>query len=198
METPLPKQSVDAVIGQTGVADSTLIEIALFFSEAIAVVEQGHCWLSPDPKTPLSIGYGNRTPRQLLWTVVRHLASGRSLVVATTHVDHRSVEPMLAVVREQLVPVIEGIGAALLLGDLNTHTAPQAMEMLLRHGWRDTHPTGRLDEDVTYLGDLGGGPGRIDHVLVTGGLRSEQWWRGADTIGLGLSDHLPVGGTLVL
>ena len=198
VRTPLPARLTTAMNERFGATESGLIEVALFLSETLSVLESGHCWLSPTPDTPLSIGYGNLAPRQLLWAVVSHPASRRRLLVATTHVDHRAVEPMMRVIEERLRGPVARSNAGVLLGDLNTHTDPRAIGILLRGGWRETHPTGRLDEDITYLGDLGGGPGRIDHVLVKGELRSEHWRRGADTIGLGLSDHLPVGTTILL
>jgi endonuclease/exonuclease/phosphatase family metal-dependent hydrolase len=197
VSTPLPERLTVALKARFGTADSDLIEIALFFSKALSVLESGHCWLSPTPDKPLSTGYGNVAPRQLLWAVVSHEASARRIVVATTHVDHRAVEPMMRVIEERLQPPLTRVGAGVLLGDLNTHTAPHAIDILLRSGWRDTHPTGLLDEDHTYLGDLAGGPGRIDHLLAHGDVATAGWWRGTDVTDRGLSDHLPVGATLL-
>jgi endonuclease/exonuclease/phosphatase family metal-dependent hydrolase len=197
VKTPLPQVLVDAIRERFGSFEPHLIEIGMFLSEAFSVLEQGHCWLSPTPGMPLSIGYENVTPRQLLWVVACHRASNRRVLIATTHIDWRSVRPMLRLVRERLKHAVADVGAGLLLGDLNTHTAPREIAGMLRDGWRDTHPTGRLDEDETYFGDLQGGPGRIDHVLVKGALRAEQWWRGTDVTALGLSDHLAVGASLL-
>jgi endonuclease/exonuclease/phosphatase family metal-dependent hydrolase len=144
-------------------------ELALFVRTArLEIIEQQHQWLSPTPQVPLSVGWGNVVPRLLLWCLLRDRSLGAGFVVAATHVDLTAVRPMLTAIRDGLAESVARVGAGILLGDLNTMADPDAFDALLDAGWHDTHPTGDLAVAPTFLGELAGRPGRIDHILVYG------------------------------
>jgi endonuclease/exonuclease/phosphatase family metal-dependent hydrolase len=142
-------------------------ELALFLRrERLRVEGSGANWLSPTPTVPLSVGWGNEIPRQLLWATVRDLLTRQMWLIATTHIDLSAVRPMLALVRDQLARLVRGSDGAVLLGDLNTMAEPDAYQLLLDGNWRDTHPTGDLAADPTFLSEGHRLPARIDHILV--------------------------------
>jgi endonuclease/exonuclease/phosphatase family metal-dependent hydrolase len=173
-------------------------ELALLVRRDRLVVEAvGASWLSPTPDAPLSIGWGNEVPRQLLWATVRDLLTGVSWLAATTHVDLTAVRRMTQAVRDQLAEQVAQVDAAVLLGDLNTMADPDAYRVLLDAGWRDTHVSLDLSEDPTFLGDLAGRPGRIDHILIEGGIDARDWRQLANPRGT-LSDHVAVAATISL
>jgi endonuclease/exonuclease/phosphatase family metal-dependent hydrolase len=167
-------------------------ELALFVrTTRLEIIEQRHQWLSPTPEVPLSIGRGNVVPRLLLWCLLRDRSLGAGFVVAATHVDLTAVRPMLAAIRDGLAESVARVGVGILLGDLNTMADPEAFDALLDAGWHDTHSTRDLAVDPTFLGELAGRPGRIDHILVYGHAEAAGW-RHASAAGDGLSDHLAV------
>jgi endonuclease/exonuclease/phosphatase family metal-dependent hydrolase len=167
-------------------------ELALLVRTArLEVIERGHQWLSPTPSVPLSIGWGNVVPRLLLWSVLYDRSLEARVVAATTYVDLTAVRPMLSAIRDGLVEPVERAGAGILLGDLNTMADPDALDVLLAAGWHDTHPSRDLGIDPTFLGDLAGRPGRIDHILVYGRAAAAGWRHGSAARD-GLSDHVAV------
>jgi endonuclease/exonuclease/phosphatase family metal-dependent hydrolase len=166
-------------------------ELALFVrTTRLEIIEQRHQWLSPTPEVPLSIGWGNVVPRLLLWCLLRDRSLGAGFVVAATHVDLTAVQPMLAAIRDGLAESVARVGAGILLGDLNTMADPDAFDALLDAGWHDAHSTGDLAVDPTFLGELAGQPGRIDHILVHGHAVATGWRRASARDGL--SDHLAI------
>jgi endonuclease/exonuclease/phosphatase family metal-dependent hydrolase len=168
-------------------------ELALFVrTERLAVTDRGHWSLSPTPDVELSTGWGNETPRQVLWAILEDRETRAHCLVATTHVDLAAVRPMLRQLAAELGPMAERHRSACLLGDLNTVEDPEAFKLLLAAGWRDAHPTGDLAADPSFLGALDGRPGRIDHILVHG-TASAAGWHLATSADAGLSDHLAVG-----
>ena len=167
-------------------------ELALLVRTArLEVVEQGHRWLSPTSNVPLSTGWGNVVPRLLLWSILHDRSLKARFVAATTHVDLTAVRPMLAAIRDGLAQPVKRAGAGILLGDLNTMADPDALDAQLGAGWHDTHPSRDLAVDPTFLGDLAGRPGRIDHILVYG-RAAGTGWRHASAARDGLSDHIAV------
>jgi endonuclease/exonuclease/phosphatase family metal-dependent hydrolase len=176
--------------------DRELGELALLVrSRRSKVTAHGTSWLSPTPEVPLSVGWGNEIPRQVLWATVRDLGTGDAWLAATTHIDLTAVRPMLEAVREQLATLVAGSDGAVLMGDLNTIADPDAYRVLLDADWRDTHPTGDLATDPTFLGETRGRPARIDHILVTGRGVGGEWRRLPDRSD-GLSDHLAVAASI--
>ena len=193
LRLPLPEELHRVLSTRYGVPlEREIGELAIFVrSTRLEIIEQGHQWLSPTPAVPLSIGWGNVVPRLLLWCRLRDRSVGAAFVVAATHVDLTAVRPMLAAIRDGLAESVAQVGAGILLGDLNTMADPGAFDALLDAGWHDTHPTGDLAVDPTFLGELAGWPGRIDHILVHGNAEATGWRR-ASAAREGLSDHLAV------
>lgn len=193
MRTALPENLHRSLSARYGVPlEREIGELALFVrTKRLEVIEQHHQWLSPTPEVPLSIGWGNVVPRLLLWCLLRDRGLGAPVVVAATHVDLTAVGPMLAAIRDGLAESVARVGEGILLGDLNTMADPGAFDGLLDAGWRDTHAGHDLADDPTFLGELTGRPGRIDHILVHGHAVAGGWRR-ASARREGLSDHLAV------
>lgn len=193
MRTALPEELHRTLSERFGVPlEREIGELALFMrTTRLEVIEQHQQWLSPTPEVPLSIGWGNVVPRVLLWCLLRDRSLGAAVVVAATHVDLSAVRPMLEAIRDGLADSVTRAGAGVLLGDLNTMADPDAFDALLDAGWRDTHSSHDLADDPTFLGELAGRPGRIDHILVHGHAVADGWRR-ASAAREGLSDHLAV------
>jgi endonuclease/exonuclease/phosphatase family metal-dependent hydrolase len=193
MRTALPEELHRTLSERYGVPfEREIGELALFIrTTRLEVIEQHQQWLSPTPEVPLSIGWGNVVPRVLLWCLLRDRGLGAAVVVAATHVDLTAVRPMLRAIRDGLADSVTRAGAGLLLGDLNTMADPDAFDALLDAGWHDTHSSHDLADDPTFLGELAGRPGRIDHILVHGHAVADSWQR-ASAAREGLSDHLAV------
>lgn len=193
MRTALPAELHQTLSARYGAPlEREFGELALFVrTERLEVMEQHHQWLSPTPAVPLSIGWGNAVPRLLLWCLLRDRGLGALVVVAATHVDLRAVQPMLAAIRDALAESVARVGAGILVGDLNTMADPGAFGSLLDAGWRDTHASHDLADDPTFLGELAGRPGRVDHILVHGHAVADGWRR-ASAKRDSLSDHLAV------
>ena len=199
LRIPLPEELNGGLSARYGIPlEHEIGELAMFIrSTRLEIIEQGHQWLSPTPEVPLSVGWGNVVPRLLLWCLLRDRSLGADFVVAATHVDLTAVRPMLAAIRDGLAESVARVGAGLLLGDLNTMADPDAFDPLLDAGWQDTHPTGDLAVDPTFLGELAGRPGGIDHILVYGNTEAFGWRR-ASAARDGLSDHLAVSAEIQL
>ncbi|MBL8757124.1 MAG: endonuclease/exonuclease/phosphatase family protein, partial [Phycisphaerae bacterium] len=64
----------------------------LFRRDRFEPVESGHFWLSPTPETPGSRGWDAALERMASWARLKDRATGRTLLVLNTHLDHRGVE----------------------------------------------------------------------------------------------------------
>ncbi len=169
----------------------------------------GHFWLSEEPDTPGSYGWGAGFPRMVSWLRLRDKADGSTFVVANTHFDHLSKKARLNSARllRETIAETAGDDPVVILGDFNCDEDSKPYAALLEPGegdtpwlidaYREIHPD-RSDQEATYHGFRGVRKGsRIDWVLHSPAFQALE--AGIDTTHLGPkypSDHYPVTATL--
>jgi endonuclease/exonuclease/phosphatase family metal-dependent hydrolase len=169
----------------------------------------GHFWLSEEPDTPGSYGWGASYPRMVTWLRLRDKTGGKTFIIANTHFDHRSKKARLnsgKFMREKMMEIAED-EPVVIMGDFNCDEDSEPYAALLgaaegetpwlTDAYRSIHPK-RSDQEATYHGFRGGTEGsRIDWVLYSPGFTALN--AGIDTTHEGLkypSDHFPVTATL--
>jgi endonuclease/exonuclease/phosphatase family metal-dependent hydrolase len=142
---------------------------------------------------------------------LRETSTGRELVFANTHFDHKGViarQEASRVLSKQLSEVAKGV-PAILIGDFNITEDNPAYTVLVRpdapgaiawiDSYRSVHPT-RTPEEASFHGFKGGATGsRIDFIFHTShftATASDVDRRGRD--GRYPSDHYPVTAVLKL
>lgn len=166
-------------------------EILVFYrTETFDCMETGYWWLSPTPARP-SIGFGNVAPRVMLWAKLKHRDTGQEFIVFNTHLDHRALDAMVTLCRDQFTSFL-GQAPLIFMGDLNINPTQPNFARLLEDGWHDSHPTGT--NAGTFLYENAGVPdGRIDHILYHGPWTPLVWTRlESPDPARRLSDHNPV------
>lgn len=166
-------------------------------------------WLSETPEVPGSKSWDAALPRICTWVRLRETATGRELVFANTHFDHRGKvarQEAARVLSERLGPIAAGV-PAILTGDFNINEDNPAYAVLTRPpqaGWipwldafRSVHPE-RGPDEASFHGFKGTTRGsRIDFVFHTSHFRAtaaEIDRYGRD--GRLPSDHYPVTAVL--
>jgi len=170
----------------------------LYVNEAsLEVVDWGEFWLSPTPDAVASVGWDAAITRMAVWARVRIRGTESALRVYGTHFDHRGERA-----RVESARLIAGhaadAGPSVVMGDLNVPEEAEAMQVFFDGGYRSAVPT--LHPTVTR-GTFNGfrdreGGRRIDHVLVTGGIRLLSAEILDDRGRLFPSDHYPVTAVL--
>jgi endonuclease/exonuclease/phosphatase family metal-dependent hydrolase len=147
-------------------------------------VASGTFWLSATPDVPGSKSWDAALPRICTWVRLRETASGRELVFANTHFDHRGQvarREAARVLSERLSPVAAGV-PAVLTGDFNITEDTPAFKVLVDppeaswvrwiDAYRILHPE-RSPDEASFNGFKGTVRGaRIDFVLHTGHFRA--------------------------
>jgi len=142
-------------------------------------VAQGDFWLSETPEVPGSKSWDAALTRICSWVRLRDLATGRELVFANTHFDHKGVvarQEAARVISERLSVIARGV-PAILTGDLNINEDNPAYTVFVRpaapgairwiDAYRAVHPERRKDE-ASFNGFKPVVEGsRIDFVLHT-------------------------------
>ena len=173
-------------------------------------VAGGTFWLSITPDVPGSKSWDAALPRICTWVRLRETASGRELVFANTHFDHRGQvarREAARVLSERLGPVAAGV-PAVLTGDFNVTEDTPAFRVLVDppepswvrwiDAYRTVHPE-RSPDEASFNGFKGTVRGsRIDFVLHTTHFRAtaaaiDRHQRD----GRYPSDHYPVNAVLV-
>ena len=142
-------------------------------------VGQGDFWLSEDPTVVGSKSWDAALTRICSWVRLREKATGRELVFANTHFDHKGVvarQEASRVLSKQLSEIAKGV-PAILVGDLNINEDNPAYAVLVRPDvagairWIDAYrtvQTTRSPDEVSFHGFKGGSTGsRIDFVFHT-------------------------------
>ena len=170
----------------------------------------GHFWLSEEPDTAGSYGWGAGYPRIVTWLRLRDKHDGRTFIITNTHFDNRSKKARLnsaIFLREKMTEIAEG-EPVVIMGDFNCDedSKPYAELLGLKEGqtpwlidsYRAAHPE-RSDQEATYHGFRGKTEGsRIDWVLHTPHFQTLT--ATIDTTHVGLkypSDHYPVTANLL-
>lgn len=178
--------------------------------DRFALVAAGDFWLSETPDVPGSKSWDSALPRLCSWVRLRELATGRELVFANTHFDHRGVvarREAARVLSERLNPIAAGV-PAILTGDFNITEDNPAYQVLVQpanpawirwiDSYRTLHPQRRPDE-ASYSNFKGTVQGsRIDFIFHTAHFRAtaaaiDRFSRD----GRYPSDHYPVTAILV-
>ena len=180
--------------------------------ERFTAVKQGDFWLSETPTVAGSKSWDAALTRICSWVRLREKATGRELVFANTHFDHKGViarQEASRVLSKQLSEIAQGV-PAILVGDLNITEDNPAYAVLVRpdvagaikwiDAYRTVHPERKPDE-ASFHGFKGTTAGsRIDfvfhteHFTATGAEVVRR--RSAD--GRLPSDHYPVTAVLTL
>ncbi|MFM9078770.1 MAG: endonuclease/exonuclease/phosphatase family protein [Opitutaceae bacterium] len=180
-----------------------------FSRNRFTLVASGTFWLSETPDTPGSKSWDAALPRICTWVRLRETGTGRELVFANTHFDHRGKiarQEAARVLSERLGPIAAGV-PAILTGDFNINEDNPAYAVLTRparpewipwiDAYRAVHQERRPDE-ASFNGFKGVTRGsRIDFVFHTRHFRAT-----AATIdrssreGRFPSDHYPVSAML--
>jgi len=132
------------------------------------IVEQGSFWFSDSPEVPDSVGWGNELPRFCTWVLAEEKESGKQLLAANVHLDHRSGRSRLRAARmlRSRLPRIAGKTPILLAGDFNAGRRSRVQRELLRSYVRAL----RLKE-ATLPAPL---PRQIDQIFLSPGVRVLQ------------------------
>ena len=142
-------------------------------------VDQGDFWLSETPTVVGSKSWDAALTRICSWVRLREKASGRELVFANTHFDHKGVvarQEASRVLSKQLSVIAKGV-PAILAGDFNIDEDNPAYAVLVRpdtagairwiDAYRTVHPK-RLPDEASFHGFKGGRTGsRIDFIFHT-------------------------------
>ena len=178
----------------------TYTDVLIFFKkDMFDKLDEGHWWLSPTPEK-VSRGFGNFTPRILIWAKLRHRLTGREFVVAGTHFDNTmpSQVEMARLSHELLQPFADNGLPMLFLGDFNTDQKRGDYSKLISDGWRDSYVVcpqasaeGR-DDNVPTGPDKG--DTRIDHIFYHGTMFAPVEWKRLESPDPSklMSDHYPV------
>lgn len=147
--------------------------------ERFEAVGQGDFWLSETPTVIGSKSWDAALTRICSWVRLREKATGRELVFANTHFDHKGVvarQEASRVLSKQLSEIAKGV-PAILTGDLNINEDNPAYGVLVRpdvagairwiDAYRTMHPTRKPDEASfhAFKGVTTGS--RIDFVFHT-------------------------------
>jgi endonuclease/exonuclease/phosphatase family metal-dependent hydrolase len=170
----------------------------------------GDFWLSETPAVAGSKSWDSSLPRICTWVRLRDRKTGRELLFANTHFDHRGVQARLESARllATKLPQLAAGAPAILTGDLNLNEDSPAYAVLTRperpralrwiDAYRTVHPR-RSPEEASFGGFKGTTKGsRIDFVFHTEHFRAtaaeiDRFSRE----GRYPSDHYPVTAVLV-
>jgi endonuclease/exonuclease/phosphatase family metal-dependent hydrolase len=144
-----------------------------------ASVGQGDFWLSETPTIAGSKSWDAALTRICSWVRLRERSTGRELVFANTHFDHKGVvarQEASRVLSKQLSEVAKGV-PAILVGDFNITEDNPAYAVLVRpttagaiawiDAYRAVHPV-RASDEASFHGFKGGAAGsRIDFIFHT-------------------------------
>lgn len=142
-------------------------------------VANGDFWLSETPDVVGSKSWDAALTRLCSWVRLREIATGRELVYANTHFDHKGVvarQEASRVLSKRLSEIAAGV-PAILTGDFNINEDNPAYGVLVRpdvagaikwtDSYRTVHPT-RQAEEASFHGFKGTTVGsRIDFVFHT-------------------------------
>jgi endonuclease/exonuclease/phosphatase family metal-dependent hydrolase len=147
--------------------------------DRFTAVTNGDFWLSETPTVVGSKSWDAALTRICSWVRLREKATGRELVFANTHFDHKGVvarQEASRVLSRQLSDVAKGV-PAILVGDLNITEDNPAYAVLVKpdtpgairwiDAYRSVHPT-RVADEASFHAFKGGIAGsRIDFIFHT-------------------------------
>jgi endonuclease/exonuclease/phosphatase family metal-dependent hydrolase len=147
--------------------------------DRFVALDQGDFWLSETPEVAGSKSWDAALTRICSWVRLREKATGRELVFANTHFDHKGVvarQEASRVLSKRLSVIAKGV-PAILVGDFNINEDNPAYAVLVRPdtsgaiAWIDAYRTvnrTRLPDEASFHGFKGGSTGsRIDFIFHT-------------------------------
>ena len=162
-------------VGREDGTDRGEMTAVFFRTERFEKLDGGHFWLSETPEVPGSESWDTSLPRMATWVILKDKRTGRELLFANTHFDHRGVQARLEsarLLREKL-PQLAGGRAVILTGDFNAAEASPPYKALFGDGGlRDAFRVANaepLANEGTFTGfDAGSVSGsRIDWIAVS-------------------------------
>jgi endonuclease/exonuclease/phosphatase family metal-dependent hydrolase len=179
--------------------------------DRFTIVKHGDFWLSEEPTVPGSKSWDAALTRLCSWARLRDRQTGRELLFANTHFDHKGVlarQHASRVISAEL-PKIAGDLPAILVGDFNVTEDNPAYAVLVRpdtpgairwiDAYRTVHPTRAVDE-ASFNGFKGITAGaRIDFIFHTEHFHATEAAidRFMSPEGRYPSDHYPVTAVLI-
>ncbi len=206
----LPGYAFEGVARNDGKRDGEWAMVG-YLRERFVKVAGGDFWLSEQPDVPGSKSWDAALTRLCSWVRLREAATGRELVFANTHFDHKGVVSRQHASRllSARLSSIAGAWPAVLVGDFNITEDDPAYAVLVRpevpgalrwtDAFRSVYPQ-RGAEEATFHGFQGTVIGsRIDFVFHSDHFRATS--AGIDRTGAPEkrypSDHYPVTAVLV-
>lgn len=180
--------------------------------DRFTVIKNGDFWLSETPTVAGSKSWDAALTRICSWVRLRDNRTGKELMFANTHFDHKGVQARQHASRVISVelPKIAGDLPAILTGDFNINEDNPAYGVLVRpdtpgairwiDAYRSVHPTRKPDE-ASFNGFKGVTVGsRIDFIFHTEHFKATEAAidRFASPEGRYPSDHYPVIAVLVV
>ena len=209
LEAKMPGHAFAGVAREDGKRQGEFACLA-YRKDRFTLLATGDFWLSETPAVAGSKSWNSSLTRICTWVRLRDKATGRELLFANTHFDHRGVQARLESARllATKLPQLAAGAPAILTGDFNLNEDSPAYAALTRpdrpgairwiDSYRTVHPR-RSPEEASFGGFKGTTKGsRIDFVL-----HSEHFRATAAEIdrfardGRYPSDHYPVTATLV-
>jgi endonuclease/exonuclease/phosphatase family metal-dependent hydrolase len=150
-----------------------------FRRDAFQLLDHGDFWLSEHPDVPGSKSWDAAFTRICSWVRLRETATGRELVYANTHFDHKGViarQEASKLLSRELSRIAAGV-PAILTGDLNTteddppyavltgSPTPGAIQWI--DAYREVHPVRSPDERSFHDFKGGTAGSRIDYIFHT-------------------------------
>ncbi len=182
---------------------------AIFFRKStFEKISHGTFWLSESPDKPGSKSWDSSLPRIVSWVILRHKPTGKSLLFANTHFDHRGPDARTKaaeLIRSRL-PDLALSSPIILTGDFNCPEASDPHRTLTSgdHALTDTFRASHPKPDPKSEGTFSGFTPKTDSARIDWILCSPTFEVTAAAIdrhsrdGRLPSDHYPVTATLRL
>jgi endonuclease/exonuclease/phosphatase family metal-dependent hydrolase len=212
----LPDMQIVGVPREDGISKGEWSAL-LFRSSRFELLSSGTFWLSETPEVAGSKSWDTSLTRICTWARLRERSTGREILCANTHFDHRGVlarENSAKLLAARLPQLTDG-APIILIGDFNstdttpayqaltkadaspapqTSTKTGASPALFADSYREIHPQASPDEATfhAFTGKTAGS--RIDFIFHTSQLQAvdAQILRTPATNGVFPSDHYPV------
>ena len=203
----LPEYAVAGVARDDGIRKGEWAAI-YYRKKRFQLLDSGNFWFSQTPERPGGESWDAAIVRICSWTVLRDLSTGRELLFANTHFDHKGVVARTESAR-LLAKQLAGLGgerAIVLAGDFNCTEADEPYRILVNpegsaglrliDSYRAVHPRIAPDE-ATFHGFKGTRAGsRIDWILHTPDLKAQDARIIRPATAPYPSDHYPVTAVL--
>lgn len=180
---------------------------AIFYKkDRFELEEHGQYWLSETPEAAGSKSWDSSLPRICTWAKLKNIASGKSVLICNTHLDHRGAEAKLngakLIVRQMAQAAASDNIPSVLMGDMNSVPSDDPIRYL--KGEReeddpnivltDAYEKAQQPTGATFGGFVGRIEGEpIDYIFVSSDVVVEQTWVDRSQYDGGYpSDHYPV------